>query len=68
MKEFNGNAVITVVIPDCCSMILLSLLVSTRAEINGPTHSCFWPLALTFVPVQAFVGPLKKLDVGINLE
>lgn len=34
MKEFNGNAVITVVIADCCSMFLLSVLVSTSTEKN----------------------------------
>lgn len=67
MVEFNGNAAITVVITDC-SMISLSLLVSTSAEINGPTHTHFWPFALTFVPVQASACPLNKLDGGINLE
>lgn len=40
MEEFNDNAAITVVITDS-SMILLSFLVSTSAEINGPMHTCF---------------------------
>lgn len=60
MKEFNGNAVITVMIAGCCSMFLLSVLVSTSTENIGPTHTCLWLFALIFVPVQALLCPLRN--------